>query len=56
MNTESQPPQQQTQEILQRILNAVAPAKPRRGFEMLAAIVLSLATTASAWCAYPSKL
>lgn len=41
---------------MQRILDAVSPAKPRRGFEVLCALVLSLATTASAWCAYQSKL
>jgi hypothetical protein len=42
--------------LLQRILNAVEPAKPKHGFEMACAIVLALATTASAWCAYQSKL
>jgi len=56
MNTgkESLPPD--TTELLQRILSAVEPAKPRHGFEMACAIVLALATTASAWCAYQSKL
>src|SRR5512137_2816833 len=56
MNAEPQSPQQQTSELLQRILKAVEPAKPKRGFEIACAIVLSLATTASAWCAYQSKL
>jgi len=52
--TAGQPPG--TTELLQRILNAVEPAKPRHGFEIACAIVLALATTASAWCAYQSKL
>jgi hypothetical protein len=43
-------------ELLQRILNAVAPAKRKPWFELACAIVLALATTASAWCAYQSKL
>jgi hypothetical protein len=51
---ESLPPD--ATELLRRILNAVEPAKPRRGFEIACAIVLALATTASAWCAYQSKL
>ena len=41
-----------TTELLQRILNAVEPAKSRHGFEIACAVVLALATTASAWCAY----
>src|SRR5580765_5528692 len=45
-----------TVELLQRILHSVEPAKPRHGFEIACAIVLALATTASAWCAYQSKL
>jgi hypothetical protein len=52
--TAGQPPD--TAEVLQRILSAVEPAKPRHGFEIACAIVLALATTASAWCAYQSKL
>ncbi len=56
MNPPDQPPEPTTQELLQRILKAVEPAKPRRGLEIACAIVLSLATTASAWCAYQSKL
>jgi hypothetical protein len=48
----------ETNELLQRILKAVEQAKPkpRRKFEVLAALVLSIATIASAWCAYQSKL
>jgi hypothetical protein len=47
---------QDTTEFLRRILNAVEPVKPRHGFEIACAMVLALATTASAWCAYQSKL
>jgi len=46
----------ETRDLLQRILSAVEPPKRKRGFEIACAIVLSLATTASAWCAYQSKL
>jgi len=53
-DTEHSPPD--TNELLQRILNAVEPAKRKPWFEMACAIVLALATTASAWCAYQSKL
>jgi hypothetical protein len=42
--------------LLQRILRAVEPAKRNPGFELACAVVLALATTASAWCAYQSKL
>ena len=56
MSTEPQPPASQTNEMLQRILNAVEPAKRKPWFERACAIVLALATTASAWCAYQSKL
>lgn len=52
MNTEPQP----TAELLQRILEAVEPPKRKRAFEIACAVILSLATTASAWCAYQSKL
>jgi hypothetical protein len=55
MDAETQSPPQ-TNELLQRILKAVESAKPKRGFEVACAIVLSLATTASAWCAYQAKL
>jgi hypothetical protein len=51
---ESLPPD--TTELLRRILTAVEPAKRKPWFEMACAIVLALATTASAWCAYQSKL
>jgi len=47
---------QSSNELLQRILKAVDPAKPKHGFEIACAIILALATTASAWCAYQSKL
>src|SRR5262245_50543966 len=56
MNSEPQPPQDRTNELLQKILAAVEPAKPKRAFEIACAVILSLATTASAWCAYQSKL
>ena len=56
MNAEKESWPQDTTELLRRILNAVEPAKPRHGFEIACAIVLALATTASAWCAYQSKL
>jgi hypothetical protein len=56
MNSEKQSLPQDTNELLRRILSAVVPAKPRHGFEIACAIVLALATTASAWCAYQSKL
>ena len=51
---ESLPPD--TTELLRRVLDAVEPAKRKPGFEVACAIVLALATTASAWCAYQSKL
>jgi hypothetical protein len=51
---ESLPPN--ANELLQRILTAVEPAKRKPWFELACAIVLALATTASAWCAYQSKL
>jgi len=50
----SSPPD--TPEMLRRILNAVEPTKRKPWFELACAIVLALATTASAWCAYQSKL
>jgi hypothetical protein len=56
MNNQQESPSPETRDLLQRILNAVEPPKKKRGFEILCAIVLSLATTASAWCAYQSKL
>jgi hypothetical protein len=56
MSVEQQPPPSLTNELLQRILSAVEPAKRKPGFELACAIVLALATTASAWCAYQSKL
>jgi hypothetical protein len=56
MNAENESAPQNTNQLLQRILNAVEPAKRKPGFEIACAIVLALATTASAWCAYQSKL
>ncbi len=56
MKSDIEPSSSPPEELLQRILKAVEPAKPKRSFEVLCAIVLSLATTASAWCAYQSKL
>jgi hypothetical protein len=56
MNAEKESSPPDTTELLRRILNAVEPAKPRHGLEIACAIVLALATTASAWCAYQSKL
>lgn len=55
-NTEKPTPPPDATELLQRILNAVEPAKRKPWFELACAIVLALATTASAWCAYQSKL
>ncbi len=56
MNTQKPIPPPDPNELLQRILNAVEPAKRKPWFELACAIVLALATTASAWCAYQSKL
>ncbi len=56
MKTEEETSPQDTTALLRRILNAVEPAKRKPWFEMACAIVLALATTASAWCAYQSKL
>jgi hypothetical protein len=56
MNDEKDSAPQATADLLRRILSAVEPAKARPGFEIACGIVLALATTASAWCAYQSKL
>jgi hypothetical protein len=56
MNAKSEPLPPDSNELLRRILNAVEPAKRKPWFELACAIVLALATTASAWCAYQSKL
>ena len=56
MNAEKEEPSRETADLLRRILHAVEPGKPKPGFEIACAIVLALATTASAWCAYQSKL
>lgn len=45
---------QETAAALQRILAAVEKDKRNRWVEITCAVVLSLATTASAWCAYQS--
>jgi hypothetical protein len=55
MSADATPPRDETVDLLRRIVNAVEPARRRRGFEITCAIVLSLATTASAWCAYQAK-
>jgi hypothetical protein len=56
MESEKQTASPDPAELLQRILNAVEPEKRKPWFELACAIVLALATTASAWCAYQSKL
>lgn len=56
MNTEKTTLSPDPTELFQRILNAVEPTKRKPWFELACAIVLALATTASAWCAYQSKL
>src|SRR5689334_9873001 len=56
MNAEKESVPQETTELLRQILSVVAPTKRKPGFEIACAIVLALATTASAWCAYQSKL
>src|SRR5215831_6091455 len=56
MNAEKESSHADSPALLQRILNAVEPPKRKRGFEIACALVLSLATVASAWCAYQSKL
>jgi hypothetical protein len=47
---------QETAAILQRILASVEKDRRSRWLEIICAVVLSLATTASAWCAYQSTL
>ena len=47
---------QGTAAILERILQAVEKDQRRRWVEIVSAIVLSVATTASAWCAYQATL
>ena len=57
MSADNESSVQDTTALLRRILEAVEPAKPKHGwFEIACAVVLALATTASAWCAYQSKL
>jgi hypothetical protein len=47
---------QETSEYLQRILKAVEKDKRKQWVEIVIAVLLSLATMASAWCAYQSTL
>jgi hypothetical protein len=47
---------QETAELLQRILGAVEKDKRTRWVEITCAVVLSLATMSSAWCAYQATL
>jgi hypothetical protein len=47
---------QETAAILQRILASVEKDRRSRWVEITCAVLLSLATTASAWCAYQSTL
>jgi len=47
---------QETAAILQRILTSVERDQRNRWVEITCAVVLALATTASAWCAYQSTL
>lgn len=47
---------QETAAILQRILRSVEKDRRNRWVEITCAVVLALATTASAWCAYQSTL
>ena len=57
MNPEpSTTPPLSNEDLLLRILDAVAPPKRKRGIEVVCAVILALATTSSAWCAYQSKL
>lgn len=56
MNAEKEPSPPETTDLLQRILDAVEPSRRKPWFEIACAVVLALATTASAWCAYQSKV
>lgn len=47
---------QETATILQRILSSVEKDQRNRWVELTCAVLLSLATTCSAWCAYQSTL
>lgn len=46
----------ETSEMLRRILHAVEGEQRKRWVELTCAVVLALATMASAWCAYQSSL
>ncbi len=52
----TEPTPQETAAVLQRILHAVEKDKRTRWVEITCAVVLSLATTSSAWCAYQATL
>ena len=52
----TQPTPQETAELLRRILSAVEERKRKRWVEITCAVVLALATTASAWCTYQATL
>jgi hypothetical protein len=52
----TQPPAQETTELLRRILSAVEEREQSRWVELTCALVLALATMASAWCAYQATL
>ena len=54
MEHDQQPPA--ADDKLDRILHSVEKDRRRRWVEILIAIMLSVATTASAWCAYQSTL
>ena len=53
-STDSEP--QETNAVLQRILSAVEKNERNRRLEIASAVLLGLATTASAWCAYQATL
>lgn len=52
----TQPSPEETAELLRRILNAVEERKRKRWVEIICAMVLAVATVASAWCAYQATL
>lgn len=52
----TQPTAQETTELLLRILSAVEQRERKRWVEITCAVVLALATMASAWCAYQATL
>jgi hypothetical protein len=52
----TEPEPQETNAVLQRILSAVEKNERNRRLEIASAVLLGLATTASAWCAYQATL